>query len=271
MEATLTLHQAGNQLGVEDTVLSRLIRIGALPEARKIHRPGGDVWVIPADKLPSVANRNGWTIDLREGAEDVVIEQSPSDDDKEDSEPAAQTDDGDAPASALGALVPHADALVTHGDTSSGADGGALEVSEATPATPSVAEAIDLALLDRLLGVQEERVTAQVEARETRHALAALNTTHDRTTGELEIERRERMVTADRYREERMARAVADAKIAELRDRVVREMTLADAEKQARSEALTRSIRAEREAANALASMGWFARRRYRRLSDSAE
>jgi hypothetical protein len=132
-------------------------------------------------------------------------------------------------------------------------------------------EAMDMALLDRLLGVQEERVSAQVEARETKHALTALNEAHNRTTGELEIERRERMVTADRYREERMARAVADAKIAELRDRVVREMSLADAEKQARSEALARSIRAERDAANAVASMGWLARRRYKRLSRSED
>ena len=68
-----------------------------------------------------------------------------------------------------------------------------------------------------------------------------------------------------------MARAVADAKVAELRDRVVREMALADAEKQARAEAMARSIRAERDNANALAAMGWLAKRRYRRLSSGSD
>jgi hypothetical protein len=130
---------------------------------------------------------------------------------------------------------------------------------------PSVTEVLDLALLDRLLGVQEDRARAEAQAQESRHALAALNVTHNRVTGELDVERRERMVVADRYREERMARAVADAKVAELRDRVIREMAVAEAEKREKAEALSRSARAEREAANALAAMGWLARRRYRR------
>lgn len=253
MEATLTLHQAGNQLGVDDTVLSRLIRIGALPEARKVHRPDGVVWVIPTDALEAVATRNGWTIDLRTGA----------------SEPAEGDD--------ISALVPRPDPTEPTvagpiDDDGSETEGSAMTGSgiELTSADeegdPFDLEAVDLAVLDRLLVVQEERVTAMVEARETKHALAALNASHDRATGELEIERRERMIAADRYREERMARAVADAKVAELRDRVVREMSLAEAEKQALSEALARSIRAEREAATALASMGWLARRRFHKV-----
>ncbi len=239
MEATLTLHQAGNQLGVEDTVLSRLIRIGALPEARKVHRPDGDVWMIPADALEAVATRNGWTIDLRNDGGAILT--SDGEDHRE-----------------LGALVPHQDSVP--------AEDSPGEPADDLDPMPSMAEVVDLALLDRLLDVQEERVTAQVEARETKHALSALNENHNRTTGELEIERRERMITSDRYREERMARAVADAKVAELRDRVVREMALAEAEKQASSEALARSIRAERDAANAMALMSWRARRRYRKL-----
>jgi len=75
------------------------------------------------------------------------------------------------------------------------------------------------------------------------------------------------MMAADRYREERMARAVSDAKVAELRDRLLREMALADTEKAARTEALTRSVKAERDVANAVAAMGWRARRRYRKLN----
>ena len=277
MEATLTLHQAGNQLGVEDTVLSRLIRIGALPEARKVHRPDGDVWVIPTDALPAVAMRNGWTIDLRHGEQAVVSSDGLA-------EPAgsalfdasATTEDPevidipsildapilDAPAPVDGtALVPVQDTSPTSTE----------DEADTSDPLPSMAEVVDLALLDRLLDVQEERVTAQVESRETRHALAALNDTHNRVTGELEIERRERMVTSDRYREERMARAVADAKVAELRDRVVREMALAESEKEARSEATARSIRAERDAANAMAVMSWRARRRFRKLNNNVE
>ena len=284
MEATLTLHQAGNQLGVEDTVLSRLIRIGALPEARKVHRPDGDVWVIPTNALPAVAIRNGWTIDLRHDGPAVVSSDGATEpvgsalfngttpQDSPDVIDSPEVIDIpsildtpaviDAPAPVDGAaLVPHLDASPAPED----------EAGDTSDPMPSMAEVVDLALLDRLLDVQEERVTAQVESRETRHALAALNDTHNRVTGELEIERRERMVTSDRYREERMARAVADAKVAELRDRVVREMALAESEKEARSEATARSIRAERDAANAMAVMSRRARRRYRKLNSDAE
>jgi hypothetical protein len=290
MEATLTLHQAGNQLGVEDTVLSRLIRIGALPEARKVHRPDGDVWVIPTNALPAVAIRNGWTIDLRHDGPAVVssdgtagpagsalFEGTTAPDSPEVIDNPEVIDSPevidipsildtsavvDAPAPVDGAaLVPHLDASPAPED----------EAEDTSDPMPSMAEVVDLALLDRLLDVQEERVTAQVESRETRHALAALNDTHNRVTGELEIERRERMVTSDRYREERMARAVADAKVAELRDRVVREMALAESEKEARSEATARSIRAERDAANAMAVMSRRARRRYRKLNNDTE
>ncbi len=236
MEATLTLHQAGDRLGIGDGALNRLIEMGALPEARREQGVDGETWVIPAAKLPTIAIRNGWTIDLRNGAKPLA-----------------------APAGHGTDLVPHR-------------GGPPTPRSDPTPertrtGPPSMGEVLDLELLDRLLGAQEGRVVAQAEARESKNALAALNEVHNRTTGELEVERRERMVAADRYREERMARAVADAKVAELRDRVVREMALADAEKQARAEALTRSIRAERDAANAHAVMGWLARRRYRRLS----
>ena len=65
MEATLTLNQAGQQLGVDDDALSRLITLGALPEARQIAGPDGTSWVIPQRLLPLIAARNGWTIDLR--------------------------------------------------------------------------------------------------------------------------------------------------------------------------------------------------------------
>jgi hypothetical protein len=127
----------------------------------------------------------------------------------------------------------------------------------------------DLALLDRLLESHENRVAAQIREQEARMALATLADTHNNTTGELDVERRERMAIAERYREERRARAVADAKVAELRERVTREMALAEAEKEARTEALNRGLRAERDAANAVALLGWRARRRYRKLNSA--
>lgn len=251
MEATLTLDQAGQQLGVGDDALSRLIRMGALPEARQETGPSGPTWVIPERILPSLAARNGWTIDLR--GPRALVSAGPA----------------TAPAPSGHQLVPAAETSPTElsaeeaGDQVVSADGSAT-------GAPSVTEVIDLALLDRLLGAQEQKTMAEHQVRETRNALSALNQSHNHTTSELEVERHERLVVADRYREERMARAASDAKVTELRNRVTREMALAEAERQARAEALERTARAEREAANAFASMGWMARRRFRRINTNA-
>lgn len=269
MEATtLTLHQAGKQLGVDDTTLTRLIRVGGLPEARKISQPHGMVWMVPEKDLPAIAKRNGWTIDLRDGAKELLIQEPASPPPAEDrgqqaggSVVASPADNGGAievtttpePETADGAMVP--------------SNGTVTSAAGASEDVQKMVEALDLALLERLLEAQEGRVSAEVVAQENKHALAALNINHNRATAELDVERRERMVAADRFREERLARAVADAKVAELRDRLTREMEVADLEKEARSEALARSIRAERDAANAVAAMGWRARRRYRKLN----
>lgn len=276
MEATLTLNQAGRQLGVDDDALTRLIQMGALPEARRVPGREGPEWVIPERQLPSIAARNGWTIDLR-GVSAAV--------DRGGAEPSIVPTPPAPPTGGPVSRTPDREGAIEISESTTPADGGALVVrtddspapmgetgdgeSVAPVGAPSVGEVLDLALLDRLLGVQEERANAEANARQSKHALAALNATHNRVTGELEVERRERMVAADRYREERMARAIADAKVAELRDRVIREMALAETEKQARADALHRSARAEREAADAFAAMGWLARRRYRRLSGS--
>lgn len=282
MEATLTLHQAGDRLGVADTDLNRLIRIGALPEARKADRAEGRVWVIAEEHLPAIAARNGWTIDLRAGADNSeVIESALAE------LSAAAPADGPILVEALpadasetrdqAAMVPHREA---GGESleASDADHGPIETTtslpdtgDSTETTKLSGEGLDLALLDRLLSSHESRVTAEVEEQQARHALAALNETHNQVTGELDIERQERMATADRYREERRARAVADAKLAELRDRVAREMALVESEKEAKAEALHRSMRAERDAANAVALLGWRARRRYRKLSEPTD
>ncbi|MEM9564976.1 MAG: hypothetical protein AAGA93_20300 [Actinomycetota bacterium] len=259
MEATLTLSQAGRQLGVDDDALSRLILMGALPEARRAGDGDESDWVIPERSLPVVAARNGWTIDLRGARALVTLEPSsvvPVD---------GSTATPDAPAPPR---------LPTPSQPSSRPAPRPQTSPVARPAgddAPSVAEVVDLALLDRLLGAQEQRVLAETRAQETTNALSALNHNHNRLTSELEIERHERLVTADRYREERLARAAADAKVTELRNRVTREMALAENERQAKSEAVDRSTRAERDAANAFAAMGWLARRRYRRLTASGQ
>ncbi len=345
MEATLTLHQAGDLLGVDDTDLNRLIRIGALPEAQKADRPEGRVWVISEEHLPAIASRNGWSIDLRGGPNQLDVaadrpghDASPGGDGQPvsevDGEPEGRLGDEAEPEGRLGdeaepgtevdlspagAEVDRPDAETESSDIDGGHPGTpaqptfpvhptagtqtgaaidpaptgevaalvarrqAIETTEAPsaslPATVDhddpnlaiLAKAFDLTLLDRLLKSHEDRVASQVKEQEARHALAALNDAHNRATGELEVERRERMATAERFREERRARSVADAKVAELRDRVVREMALADTEKHARAEAMSRSMRAEREAANAVALLGWRARRRYRKLSRPAE
>ncbi len=280
MEATLTLHQAGDRLGVADTDLNRLIRIGALPEARKTDRPEGRVWVIAEEHLPAIASRNGWTIDLRDGGDNSELLEAaaaeleaaePGDGPLlvEARDPRADRPDGED--TATGAMLPVGKTSPEPSDvgteTSTGTDVIETTTTAASADEAVPADGIDLALLDRLLTSHEARVTAEVKEQEVRHALAALNEAHNRVTGELDIERRERMATADRYREERRARAVADAKLAEMRDRVVREMALIDSEKEAKTEALNRSMQAERDAANAVALLGWRARRRYRKLS----
>ncbi|MEM7275458.1 MAG: hypothetical protein AAF547_20450 [Actinomycetota bacterium] len=263
--------------------------MGGLPEAKKVNTPAGVVWMIPEAELPAIASRNGWTIDLRDDAPSPVMIEA----DDAAALPAAVSTDAvgetadevdheavDHPADGAGDLV----LRPTQSPAASNGRDGAIEVGIAEQAAveptaadptavepagdaPTMAEALDLALLERLLAAQEGRVSAEVQAQESKNALAALNISHNRTTAELEVERRERMVTADRFREEKLARAVADAKVAELRDRVLREMALADAEKDARVEAMARSARAERDVANALGLMGWRARRRYRKLN----
>ncbi len=132
----------------------------------------------------------------------------------------------------------------------------------------ALAEIIDAALLDRLLGAHEEKAEAVANTRSVTKNLAETKDAHKRTTEMLEIERRERNIALDRFRQEQTARYVADAKVAELRDRLVRDMATLDGEKQARVDATRRSLKAEREAATAMASMGWVSRRRFRRIND---
>jgi hypothetical protein len=95
--------------------------------------------------------------------------------------------------------------------------------------------------------------------------MTAMATGQQRMVRELAEERYERQRVNDRFRDERNARMMADAKLAELRARLDHETALAERERQARLEANRRIVQAEREAAAALASMSWLARRKLQR------
>ncbi len=230
MESTITLRQAGEKLGVEPKALEQLISDGHLPEARRSPDVGGERWLLPASKLGDIAKRHGWVIDLRPD---------------EDS--------------------PQTHSLVPIQRQASAPPRATTDTPEPGGNPLSVAEVLDRALLDRLLGVHADKTRAVVEASQTRSALADITQKHERVTRKLEIERRERTISGDRYREERSARLVADAKVAELRQRVSREMALAEAERIAKDEAVQQRRAAEEDATKAIATMGWLARRRFRR------
>jgi predicted site-specific integrase-resolvase len=68
------LRDAGEILGVSVDTLKRRIKTGKLPEAI---RPDGDKgpWQVPRDQLGAIAEREGWIIDLRDGAEDPGVSE----------------------------------------------------------------------------------------------------------------------------------------------------------------------------------------------------
>jgi len=130
---------------------------------------------------------------------------------------------------------------------------------------PTLADVLNEDLLTRLLGAHEDKATAQARVRETERALTSLTASHRHVSMQLSEERKEREILAERLREERSARLVADAKLVEVNQRVAREMAISGSEQQARHVAADRTIRAEREAAAALESLGPISRHRYNR------
>ncbi len=242
----LTLSELSGRVGVDVALLKRMIRTGALPEAAKVARSDGPTWVVPTDKVDQLVHRHGWTVtgfDLTDAGPTVTVEQSPG--------PPPETAAGSSLDS--GQLVPHQ------------APGHGMEarIYEQSSEEITVAEIVDGALLNRLLGAHEERAEAEARVRESQRAMTAMAAGQQRMVRELSEERYERQRTADRLRDERSARMMTDAKMAELRARIEREQTLLEEERRARQQATHRSVRAEREAAAALASMGWLARRRF--------
>jgi len=232
----VTLNELSGRVGVDVALLQRMIRTGAMPEAAKVAAPDGPTWVVPADMVDQLVNRHGWTVtsvDLTNGGPAVTVT--------------------DADANGSRELVHRPD---------DGHDVTARIYEQSTEEI-TVAEIVDGALLNRLLGAHEERAEAEARARESQRAMTTMAAGQQRMVRELAEERYERQQTVDRPRDERSARLITDAKMAELRARIEREQSLAENERRARLAATRRSIEAEREAAAALASMGWLARRRF--------
>jgi hypothetical protein len=253
MTQAISLRELSEHVGVDVAHLKRMIRVGSLPEATRQVGPDGKGWVIPNAAVPGVIARNGWTVaglDLTEDGMAMWFEDH--DNDLWESE-----------FRGAGAAGHGAGQLVHRPPVSAKAEHPAALSDEEV----SVAEIVDSTLLDRLLGAHESR--AEARARESQRALSTMATNQQRMVRELAEERYERQRTGDRLRDERTARLVADAKLAELRAQVQREMSVTEAERQARLAATRRSLQAERDAATALAAMGWLSRRRYqRRLLD---
>ena len=246
----VTLNELSGRVGVEVDLLKRMIRTGALPEAAKVSAPDGPTWVVPANMVDQLVNRHGWTVtslDLTSDGPAVIVADVDS---TTGPTPGVEAE----PSSAEGReLVPRPD---PDRDLTP-------QVYEHSTEEITVAEIVDGALLNRLLGAHEERAEAEARVRESQRAMNAMAAGQQRMVRELAEERFERQQTVDRLRDERSARMATDAKMAELRARIEREQAVYEQERQARLDATRRSIEAEREAAAALASMGWLARRRF--------
>lgn len=255
MKDTLTLEELSKRAGVDVSRLERMVRVGSLKEATKQPGPHGPSWVIPVDAIPLLAARYGWTVDH--------IDLTPY----------------DGPVVSVGDALSGTTAAPDHEVTTSQAlepRPGALTplrggLDRTEPATNldhqpiTVAEVIDQELLGRLLGAHEETATAVARVKETERAIESLTASHRMLARELAEERDERFRLAERLREEQYARRMADAKVAELRAWIDREVAAGEAEKRARQEATERRLKAERDASAAIGAMGWVSRRRFDR------
>lgn len=259
MTQVVTLRELSSRAGVEIDRLQHMIRIGSLPEANRVSTDDGEVWVVPIEALPDLADRTGWhidTVDLTSnpGPTVWVSPAQPDLDLPESAGSVATLEAGDATDPVGHDLVPRS------GDVLTGPGEFTRSDEEVT-----VAEIIDGALLSRLLGAHEDRAEANARARESQRAMTAMAAGQQRMVRELAEERYERQRVNDRFRDERNARMVADAKLAEVRARLDHETAMVEKERQARLDANRRIAEAEREAAAALASMSWLARRKLQR------
>jgi|GEM_PF-5759250 len=233
MDNLLTFREAGKKLGVNRSALKQLLKDGLLPEAEKIRRPEGWVWMLPAASIEQLSKHPSLVIDVRNEETEASI-----------------NDTGE----------PQADEVLTEQDTVRHLT---LAANQTAAEANSVAEVIDMALLDRLLSIQEAKTVASCRAEQAEYALEAAQTHYSSVEEELSIERKERTTTSERLREERLARKIADVKIAELNEQLIRETTIAEAERKERIAATNRTMSAEQKASYAVASMSWLAKRKY--------
>ncbi len=299
MRQVLTLRELGDMFGVDVGQIKRLVRVGSLPEAIKESGPSGKRWVIPADRIEDIARRHGWEIseidldaesqpsvsfarsggadvgqrfaaqsgqrsgsDLSDGSDTIVAAPT----NQVDLRPNTSATNGESglPSPSPMSLTP----LRPPTDLQPPLPPDNLKVKRREPEVspiPALSEILNEDLLDRLLGAHEDKATAQARVRETERALTSLTASHRHVSMQLSEERKEREIMAERLREERNARLQSDAKVAELHQRVARETAIAESEQRARQAATDRSIKAERDTATALGSMGLVSRRKYER------
>ncbi len=301
MRQVLTLRELGERYGVDVGQIKRLVRVGALPEAMKENGPSGKRWVIPADKIEAVATRHGWhvnEINLNADTHPATVSLATTDAHGEQMTASQASDTGMQPEAQTAATTTLTDRsadvdIRTHQAAPTQTDEHipppspmsltplrrqtdlqpplppeALKVKRAEPdmsLIPALSEVLNEDLLTRLLGAHEDKATAQARVKETERALTSLTASHRHVSMQLSEERKEREILAERLREERNTRLQSEAKVAELHQRVARETAIAESEQRARQTATDRSIKAERDAATALGSMGPVSRRKYDR------
>lgn len=284
----LTLREAANLLGTSTTTLRKLIRLGRLLEAEKVQTTGGRVWSIPAASIPSIAKREGFEINLNADAlspsvalshttEPVVDLSSLAEESYEPANviepdldvalPAADPDDQSLTAELAPSDAGLAAAVAT--DLEPMVPKASVEIESAgeMPATPTLAEVVDAAFLETLLGAKASESEALVAAERHRVEYDSL------AARQMELELRlsttddERRVLAERLHNETLARAIADARVTELRDQLQREIAYAEAERYERRQAVAREALAAMKAAETESVMGRRARRRLARRS----
>jgi len=236
MNDLLTFREAGKKLGVDRSLLKQLLRDGDLPEAEKIRRSEGWVWVIPQTAMQRLAKHPKLIIDVRNEETITLV-----------SEEASSEEINQIVESLQEEPIRHL----------------SLAAQQKASEIKSPGEIIDMALLDRLLAIQEAKTESSCRAEQAEYALEAAKTHYSSLEEELTVEKKERSTAAERLREERLARKIADVKIAELNEQLIRETTIAESERKERIAASDRTMNAEQKTSYAVASMSWLARRRY--------
>lgn len=282
MGGLLTFREAGQKLGVDRSVLKRMLREGRLPEAEKVRRSQGWVWVLPEGAVEKLKSHPDLVIDLNANPPEARIEQPTTPDVVVTDEAPEIEIQVEKITEAQEANMEISEPALEEEEIASSDSAEIRHLSLAAnnqPVPPpehrSASEIVDTELLDRLLAVQEAKTEAMCRAEQSEYALEAAKTHYSALEEELNVERKERSMSAEKLREERLARKVADVKIAELNEQLVRETTISEAERQERISSTNRTLEAEQKATYAFASMGWWGRRRYlkalRRSQDAGQ